>query len=104
MSVLDPYPPRVDGVHWMSADVTRLGELIEATKGSEVIYHLAAVSDVNIAFKDPVACVEANICGTTNVLEAARVNKISRVIFASRTRLRAGFRPTKDTGISWTRS
>jgi UDP-glucose 4-epimerase len=61
----------------------QLEQLVEVTKGIDAIYHLAAVSDVNIAFKNPLGCVDANIRGTANVLEAARINKFSRVIFAS---------------------
>ena len=64
-------------------DITQPEQLIEATKGIEAIYHLAAVSDVNIAFQNPLACVDINLRGTANVLEAARVNKLGRVIFAS---------------------
>jgi UDP-glucose 4-epimerase len=64
-------------------DIMQLEQLVEATKGIEAIYHLAAVSDVNIAFKNPLECIDVNIRGTANVLETARINKFSRVIFAS---------------------
>lgn len=64
-------------------DVRALPEVIEATRGIDVVYHLAAVANVNHAHDDPVTCVALNIQGTANVLEAARQNSVSRVIFAS---------------------
>jgi UDP-glucose 4-epimerase len=80
---LDQRPPTVVGAQWKNVDITQPEQLIEATKGIEAIYHLAAVSDVNIAFQNPLACVDINLRGTANVLEAARANKLGRVIFAS---------------------
>ena len=81
--MLDLRPPTVAGVPWKSVDMAQVDQLVEATRGANAVYHLAAVSDVNIAYQDPLGCVDANIRGTANVLEAARVNKGLRVIFAS---------------------
>jgi CDP-glucose 4,6-dehydratase len=39
---------------------------------AEVVFHLAAQSLVRPAFVDPVGTYEVNVCGTANVLEAAR--------------------------------
>ena len=47
------------------------------------IFHLAAVSNVNHAFKYPVFTASLNVMGTANVLEAARINGVKRVHFAS---------------------
>jgi UDP-glucose 4-epimerase len=81
--VLDLQPPAATEALWRPADITRLEHLLEATKDINAIYHLAAVSNVNVAYKNPLGCIEANIRGTANVLEAARNNKIQRVILAS---------------------
>jgi UDP-glucose 4-epimerase len=83
VTVLDPLQPRAEGVFWKPIDIMRLEEVVEATKETEVIYHIAAVADVNQAFKDPLGCIDVNLRGTANVLEAARLNKTRRVIFAS---------------------
>lgn len=67
----------------MKADIRVKNSIMNALQGAEYIYHLAAVSNVNEAKKDPVECYNTNVLGTLNVLEAARKNNAKRVIFAS---------------------
>ena len=75
--------PHRDDVQFEDIDILNLSALIQATKGCELIFHLAAVSNVNYAHKYPVYTVDLNINGTANVLETARLNDIRRVFFAS---------------------
>lgn len=75
--------PHRDDVQFEDIDILNLSALIQATKGCEYIFHLAAVSNVNYAHKYPVYTVDLNITGTANVLETARLNDIRRVFFAS---------------------
>jgi UDP-glucose 4-epimerase len=75
--------PHRNDVSFEDVDLLDISSAIQATKGSDVIFHLAAVSNVNYAYKYPVYTVDLNIRGTTNILEAARLNGIQRVIFAS---------------------
>ncbi|MCU1266814.1 MAG: Capsular polysaccharide biosynthesis protein [Acidobacteria bacterium] len=81
--VIDNLPPHRGDVQFEAADVLDLSALINATRGCDYLFHLAAVSNVNHAHKNPVYTVDLNIKGTANVLEAARVNGIKRVLFAS---------------------
>ena len=75
-------PHRPD-VEFQDVDIRDLTALIGATTGCDFIFHLAAVSNVNVAFQQPLQCLAINIQGTANVLEAARQNKSKRVVFAS---------------------
>jgi len=75
--------PHRDDVQFEDIDVLSLSALIQATVGCDFIFHLAAVSNVNYAHKYPVYTVDLNINGTANVLEAARLNAVARVFFAS---------------------
>ena len=75
--------PHRDDVQFEDIDVLSLSALIQATAGCDFIFHLAAVSNVNYAHKYPVYTVDLNINGTANVLEAARLNGVARVFFAS---------------------
>jgi UDP-glucose 4-epimerase len=57
--------------------------VLAATKGADHVFHLAAVSNVNYAYKYPVYTTALNVVGTANVLEAVRVNGTGRVYLAS---------------------
>jgi len=82
-------PHRPD-VEFRDVDIVNLAAVLEATEGCDFIYHLAAVSNVNQAFQQPLYTVELNALGTANVLEAARRNKASRVVLASTVWVYAG--------------
>ena len=55
----------------------------KAVKGCEVVYHFAALADIEAAHLKPLETVEYNILGTTTILEACRKNKVKRFVFAS---------------------
>ena len=75
--------PHREDVGFEDIDLMDLSSVIAATKDAEHIFHLAAVSNVNYAFKYPVYTTALNVLGTTHVLEAARVNSAKRVYLAS---------------------
>ncbi|MFB7907182.1 NAD-dependent epimerase/dehydratase family protein [Kitasatospora sp. NPDC056076] len=64
-------------------DILDLPALTSALAGSEVVYHLAAMADVEQVSADPVRAVRTNIDGTEAVLEAARRSGLSRTVLAS---------------------
>jgi UDP-glucose 4-epimerase len=70
-------------VAYEDVDLMDLSSVLAATKGAEHIFHLAAVSNVNYAYKYPVYTTALNVVGTANVLEAARINGAQRVYLAS---------------------
>ena len=88
--------PHRSDVEYENVDILNFPSLIKATKDCDYIYHLAAVSDVNYAYKYPQYNVELNIVGTTNILEVARINAVKRVLFASTVWVYAG---TRDEGM-----
>ncbi len=75
--------PHRDDVRFEDVDLMDLSSVLAATRGAEHVFHLAAVSNVNYAFKYPVYTAALNVVGTANVLEAARVNGAKRVHLAS---------------------
>jgi len=75
--------PHRSDVGFEDVDLMDLSSVLEATKGVEQIFHLAAVSNVNYAYKYPVYSTALNVMGTTHILEAARINGAQRVHLAS---------------------
>jgi len=52
-------------------------------KGVDFVFHLAAESRIQPAILNPTNAVEINVVGTCNILQAARKNKVQRVIYSS---------------------
>lgn len=74
------------GLELVVADIcdrTRLEDVLRDFGDIEVIFHLAAISDLISCRESPEEAIVVNILGTFNVLEVARRLAIRRVIFAS---------------------
>ncbi len=55
----------------------------KAVAGCDVVYNFAGMADLNRAHEKPVETIESNVLGNTVVLEACRINKVKRFVFAS---------------------
>ena len=75
--------PFRDDVNFEDVDLMEMSSVLAATKGADHVFHLAAVSNVNYAYKYPVYTTALNVIGTAHVLEAARINGVQRVHLAS---------------------
>ena len=75
--------PHRDDVECVRVDILDQDALNDATRGLDVVFHLAAVADVNNVVADPTGSVALNVLGTSRVLEAARTNSLRRVVLAS---------------------
>ena len=58
-------------------------QLSLAIRGSEFVYHFAALADMDSAIKRPFESAEINIIGTINALNVSKKHKVKRFIFAS---------------------
>ncbi len=67
----------------IEADIRDRKALSAALAGANLVYHLAAQSSVMGGFRDPVLTFETNVVGTFNVLRAAALGGVERVVFAS---------------------
>ena len=68
---------------YIKGDVNDMECMLAATKGFDVIYHLAAEANVNRFYDAPLHSNLITSTSTLSVLETARTNNISRVILAS---------------------
>jgi UDP-glucose 4-epimerase len=65
----------------VKGDVLDYPLLEKSMAGSDIVVHAAAIAGIDTVVKDPVKTMRVNIIGTTNTLEAAKVNNVKdRVI------------------------
>ena len=51
----------------------------KAMKGVDIVYHFAAMTDLDTVNSNPASAIEINIAGTTNILESCIEAKIKRL-------------------------
>ena len=68
---------------FIEADIRNYNECFDACKDIDLISHQAALGSVPRSIKDPLTTNEVNITGTLNIFNAAKENRISRVIYAA---------------------
>ncbi len=83
----DTIPPDEDvGFRFIRADLSDVHRLHAIfAEGVEGVAHCGAVSGPMLGRDNPRMVVESNLVGTANVLEAARIHKVRRVIYCSST-------------------
>lgn len=64
-------------------NILNINKINKAAKGVQVIFHIAALADLEDALHKPVETIKNNILGTVNILELAKKFNIKRVIYAS---------------------
>ena len=67
----------------IKGDIQDFKAVRNVVKNAEVVYNFAAVSDLNDALRKPFQTLNVNIIGNFNVLEACRLEKVKRFIYAS---------------------
>jgi UDP-N-acetylglucosamine 4-epimerase len=67
----------------IEGDIRDLGTCQKAIKGTEYVFHQAALPSVQRSIEDPETSNAINVGGTLNILLAAREEKVKRVIYAS---------------------
>jgi len=72
-----------NSVEFIQASVTDMALLQTLFKGSEYVFHQAALARVPRSIEDPITANEINVRGTLNILMAAKENKVRKVIYAS---------------------
>ncbi len=64
-------------------DIREYKKLLPVFKSAKYVFHEAAIPQVQYSIENPIETNDINVNGLLNVLEASRVNKIKKLIFAS---------------------
>jgi len=72
-----------DSVEIIAGDVRDFDSVHRAMQGCATVFHLAALIGIPYSYVSPLAYVRTNVEGTCNVLEAARLHNIRRVVVTS---------------------
>jgi len=70
-------------ITFIKKSIVDIGACIEATEKQAIIFHLAAFISVPDSIEYPRLCHAINVDGTFNILEAAKINNVDRVVFSS---------------------
>ncbi len=70
-------------IRFFQGDIRDFNAVRHATNGCEVVFHEAAIVSAPFTVKNPVESAHINELGTVNVLEAARISGVRRVVLAS---------------------
>lgn len=70
-------------VEFINGDVTDAAAVENATKGVDVVFHLAASVGRQRSLDNPQLDSEVNLIGTVNVLEGMRKNGVKRIVYSS---------------------
>jgi len=72
-----------DKFEFIEGDIRNYAICLRATERIDIVSHQAALGSVPRSVKDPITTHEVNATGTLNIFNAARENKIKRVVYAA---------------------
>jgi UDP-glucose 4-epimerase len=97
-------PPIAGNCTYIQGDILDIDFLSKKMHGCDLVFHTAAIAEIDEARKDPVRTMQVNVMGTVNCLEAARQNKVARFLYASSVYASGNrgsfYRVSKQTGES----
>ena len=70
-------------IEFIEGDVRNPAALLKAAEGCDSIFHLAAQSNVMRAESDPIYAFDTNVSGTFYLLQAAKTQGVSQIVFTS---------------------
>lgn len=73
----------ISEIEFFRGDIVKPEILDGITKDVDFVFHLAAISNVDHAIKNPVNTYDVNVRGTLNLLEEARKNSVQKFVYVS---------------------
>lgn len=70
-------------LRWFIGDVRDRDRLVTAMQGIDAVIHAAALKRIEVGHYSPTELIKTNVTGTTNVVEAAFIAKVSKAVLLS---------------------
>jgi UDP-glucose 4-epimerase len=103
-NIQDTSDRQLENLQWFTGDIRDADLLARAMEGCDLVFHTAAIADIEEARNNPVSTLEINIIGTAKCLEAAKKVGVKRFLYASSIYTAGNkgsiYRITKQTGES----
>ena len=74
------YPENKYPIEFFIGDVRDYDRILKATKNVDVVFHAAAMKQVDTIEKYPIEAIKTNILGTENVIKSCLQNNVKKVI------------------------
>ena len=71
------------GQEMLIGDIMDSQRVMEAVRGCDYVYNFAGITDLDNAGTASIGTIDQNIMGNANILEAARMAKVKRFVYAS---------------------
>jgi len=83
VTIIDLNSPKRKDVKFVKGSILNKKLIQFLLKKNKLVFHLAAISDINKVKNIPAMTVSTNVLGTTYLVEASRKAKVKRFVFAS---------------------
>ncbi|MBD3843692.1 MAG: NAD(P)-dependent oxidoreductase, partial [Campylobacterales bacterium] len=73
----------VDDKFFIKCDIMDSQKVAELVQGADVVYNFAGYANLDDAIANPTRAIELNVLGNLNILEACKMHKVKRFVYAS---------------------
>ena len=70
-------------VELIKADITQFDKILPLFNGKDIVFHMAALADIVPSIVNPRGYYASNVLGTMNVVEAARLSGVKKVVYTA---------------------
>ncbi|MEL6562536.1 MAG: SDR family NAD(P)-dependent oxidoreductase, partial [Bacteroidota bacterium] len=77
------YPGLEEKIDYIIGDIRDQERVAQVCKGVDIIIHAAALKQISACEQNPEECYKTNVVGTQNVIKAAEMDHVEKLLFIS---------------------
>ncbi len=74
---------KIENIKYVKGNILNRKKILRLIKKNDIVYHFAAIADIDEANNNFLKSIDVNINGTVNVLEACIKKKAKKIIYSS---------------------